>query len=55
MNGYPKIFNIEHPRKEFNNEAVWERVIGPALKVVEEYESSVWRYSNPPAENIARF
>jgi hypothetical protein len=33
MNGYPKIFNIESdPREEYNIGAVYEWVIGPALK-----------------------
>jgi hypothetical protein len=56
MNGYPKIFNIESdPREEYNIGAVYEWVIGPALKVVEEYKASVRRYPNPPAANITRF
>jgi len=56
MNGYPKIFNIESdPREEYNIGAVYEWVVGPALKVVEEYKASVRRYPNPPAANITRF
>ena len=57
MNGYPKMFNIESdPREEYNIGAVYEWVIGPALKVVEEYKASLRRYPNPPAEaiNLAR-
>jgi hypothetical protein len=30
-------------------------VIGPALRVVEDYKASVQRYPNPPAANITRF
>jgi arylsulfatase len=56
MNGYPKIFNIEsHPREEYNVGAVYEWVIGPTLKVVEEYKAGLRRYPNPPAANITRF
>ena len=53
MNGYPKIFNIESDPRE--DGAVYEWVIGPALKVVEEYKASVRRNPNPPAANITRF
>jgi arylsulfatase len=56
MNGYPKIFNIESdPREEYNIGAVYEWVIGPALKVVEEYKGSLRRHPNPSAANITRF
>jgi len=56
MNGYPKIFNIESdPREEYNIGAVYEWVIGPTLKVVEEYKAALRRYPNPPAANITRF
>jgi len=38
MNGYPKIFNIESdPREEYNIGAMYEWVIGPVLKAVDEY------------------
>jgi arylsulfatase A-like enzyme len=56
MNGYPKVFNIESdPREEHNIGAQYEWVIGPTLKVVEEYKASLKRYPNPPAANITRF
>ena len=56
MNGYPKIFNIESdPREQYNIGAVYEWVIGPSLKVVEEYKASVRRHPNPAAANITRF
>jgi arylsulfatase len=56
MNGYPKVFNIESdPREEHNIGALYEWVIGPTLKVVEDYKASLNRYPNPPAANITRF
>jgi arylsulfatase len=56
MNGYPKVFNIESdPREEFNIGAQYEWVIGPTLKVVEDYKASLRRYPNPPAANLTRW
>ena len=56
MNGYPKIFNIESdPREEHNIGAMYEWVIGPALKAVEDYKASLAKHPNPPAANITRF
>jgi arylsulfatase A-like enzyme len=56
MNGYPKVFNIESdPREEHNIGTQYEWVIGPTLRVVDEYKASVRRYPNPPAANITRF
>ena len=56
MNGYPKVFNIESdPREEHNIGAMYEWVIGPALKAVEEYKGSLVKNPNPPAANITRF
>ncbi len=56
MNGYPKVFNIESdPREEYNIGALYEWVLGPTLKVVEDYKASLRRYPNPPAANITRF
>jgi arylsulfatase A-like enzyme len=56
MNGYPKIFNIESdPREEYNIGAMYEWVIGPVLKAVEEYKASVAKHPNPPAANLTRF
>ena len=56
MNGYPKVFNIESdPREDHNIGALYEWVIGPTLKVVEDYKATLRRYPNPPAANITRF
>ncbi len=56
MNGYPKIFNIESdPREEYNVGAMYEWVIGPVLKAVEEYKESLAKHPNPPAANLTRF
>ena len=56
MNGYPKIFNIESdPREEYNIAAMYEWVIGPVLKAVEEYKKSLAKHPNPPAANLTRF
>jgi arylsulfatase A-like enzyme len=56
MNGYPKVFNIESdPREEHNIGTMYEWVIGPTLRVVDEYKASIRRYPNPPAANITRF
>jgi hypothetical protein len=41
MNGYPKVFNIESdPHEKHNIGEMYEWVIGPALKAVEEYKAS---------------
>jgi len=56
MNGYPKVFNIESdPREEHNIGAMYEWVIGPVLKAVEEYKASLMKSPNPPAANMTRF
>ena len=56
MNGYPKVFNIEaDPREEHNIGEMYEWVIGPVLKAVEEYKASLREHPNPPAANITRF
>jgi arylsulfatase A-like enzyme len=56
MNGYPKVFNIESdPREEHNIGAMYEWVIGPVLKAVEQYKASLAKYPNPPAANMTRF
>ena len=56
MNGYPKVFNIElDPREQHNIGAMYEWVIGPALKAVEEYKGSFAKNPNSPAANITRF
>ena len=56
MNGYPKVFNIElDPREEHNIGEMYEWVIGPVLKVVEQYKASLAKHPNPPAANMTRF
>jgi hypothetical protein len=48
--------NIESdPREERNIGALYEWVVGPALRVVEDYKASIRRYPNAPAANITRF
>jgi arylsulfatase len=56
MNGYPKVFNIESdPHEEHNIGEMYEWVLGPVLRAVEEYKASVAKYPNPPAANMTRF
>lgn len=56
MNGYPKVFNIESdPQEEHNIGEMYNWVLGPLLKVVEEYKASVKQSPNPPAANMTRF
>ena len=56
MNGYPKMFNIEaDPQEEHNIGELYNWVLGPVLKTVEEYKASLAKNPNPPAANIARF
>jgi arylsulfatase len=56
MNGYPKVFNIESdPREEHNIGEMYEWVIGPVLKAVEQYKASLAQHPNPPAANMTRF
>jgi arylsulfatase len=56
MNGYPKVFNIESdPQEEHNIGEMYNWVLGPLLKVVEEYKASVKQWPNPPAANMTRF
>jgi len=56
MNGYPKVFNIESdPREEYNIGTMYEWVIEPILKAVEEYKASLAKHPNPPAANLTRF
>jgi hypothetical protein len=51
-----EIFKIESDRREdYNIGAMYEWVIGPAFKVVEEYKASLRRYPNPPTANITCF
>jgi arylsulfatase A-like enzyme len=56
MNGYPKVFNIESdPQEEHNIGEMYNWVLGPLLKEVEEYEASLAKNPNPPAANMTRF
>jgi arylsulfatase A-like enzyme len=56
MAGYPKIFNIEmDPDEDLNVFGLFPFVSEPALKVVEEYLTSVKKYPNPPAPNVTQF
>jgi len=56
MNRYPKVFNIESdPHEDHNIGEMYEWVIGPVLKAVEEYKGSLARHPNPPAANMTRF
>jgi arylsulfatase len=56
MNGYPKVFNIESdPREGHNIGEMYEWVIGPVLKAVEQYKASLTKHPNPPAANMTRF
>jgi arylsulfatase len=54
--GYPKVFNIEmDPHEDLNVFGLFPFASEPALKVVEEYLSSVKKYPNPPAPNVTQF
>jgi len=54
MAGYPKIFNIEmDPHEDLNVFGLFPFAAEPALKVVEEYLSSVKKYPNPCAQHHA--
>ncbi len=56
MNGYPKMFNIESdPHEEHNIVEMYNWVIGPLLKAVEEYQATLVKYPNPPAANLTKF
>ena len=56
MNGYPKMFNIKSdPQEEHNIGEMYNWVLGPLLKTVEEYAASLAKNPNPPAANMTRF
>ena len=56
MNGYPKVFNIESdPREEHNIGEMYNWVIGPVLKAVEEYKATLAKHPNSPAANMTKF
>ena len=55
-NGFPVIFNIEaDPREEVNILGTSAWVIGPYLKLVDEYQKSLQEYPNPEAVNMTQF
>ncbi len=56
MNGYPKVFNIESdPQEEHNIGEMYNWVLGPLLKAVEEYKATLVQSPNPPAANMTKF
>jgi len=56
MNGYPQVFNIESdPQEEHNIGEMYNWVLGPILKTVEEYKATLIRSPNPPAANMTKF
>jgi arylsulfatase A-like enzyme len=56
MNGYPKIFNIESdPHEEHNIGEMYNWVLGPFLKTVEDYKATLSKNPNAPAANMTRF
>jgi hypothetical protein len=51
--GYPKVFNVEsNPREEHNMAEMYEWVIGPILRAVEDYKKNLEKYLNPAAANL---
>ena len=57
MNGYPKVFDLESDPREgpATFGAMYEWVIGPAFKAVEEYKGTLEKIRDPQATNITRF
>jgi len=56
MNGYPQVFNIEaDPQEEHNIGEMYNWVLGPILKTVQEYKETLVRSPNPPAANMTKF
>lgn len=56
MNGYPKVFNVESdPQEEHNIGEMYNWVLGPLLKAVEEYKTTLVRSPNPPGANMTKF
>ena len=56
MNGYPKVFTIEaDPREEHNIGEMYNWVIGPLLKTVENYKATLTKNPNSPAANMTKF
>ncbi len=47
-NGFPSVYNIEaHPRGEVNIRGTNAWVIGPYLKVIGEYTTTLEKFPNP--------
>ena len=55
LTGYPKMYNIEMDPHEDLQITAFPWIVGPGLRVVEEYLESVKKYPNPPAPNITQF
>ena len=56
MNGYPKVFNIESdPHEEHNIGEMYEWVLGPVLKAVEEYKASLRSTTTRPQQTSRDF
>jgi arylsulfatase A-like enzyme len=56
MGGYPKVYNIEmDPHEDINVFVPFDWVVGPAMKVVQQYLESVRKYPNPPAPDLTDF
>jgi arylsulfatase len=56
MAGYPKAYNIEmDPHEDLVVTGLFNWVLEPALKAVDEYLESVKKYPNPRAPNITQF
>ena len=55
-NGFPAVFNIESaPREEVNILGTYAWVIGPYLKVVDDYRKTLEKFPNPRAVNMTEF
>ena len=56
MSGYPQVFNIDaDPQEEHNIGEMYNWVLGPLLKAVEDYKATLARSPNPPAANMTKF
>ena len=54
--GYPSVYNIEwDPREEFNLLIENSWVLGPYMKVLQEYKASLKDHPNPPSPNFTDF
>ena len=51
--GYPQIYNIEaDPKEQVNVAHLNGYVVGPYMKLIQQYQSSLLQYPNPPAPNL---